>query len=337
MFIAIIKLQKRLFYSYLFFLFLLRFQGIAAVADYSIVLVHIGPRLPVYISDTIYQIRLFNPDCPLYLLINEQAVPQTNSFAQKYSITLQTLETLPLTQEHINFQKNADLNPYHTGFILYTKERFLYLYDLVHYYNLHSVFHLENDNLLYVNLKELMPTFLEYRSMGITFTNDEQAIGGFMYIAHPKALQGLAHFFAEHARNPEKNDMLLLADYAMYSSNDVRALPIIMDEYVENHVLESVQGQKSSRPYLYTHNCALFNSLFDTTYHGVYLGGTDPAYKTTGPGFIDEYCVINASRLTYCWELDECGRKIPYVQYSNKKYRLNNLHIHSKKLSEFRS
>ena len=197
-------------------------------------------------------------------------------------------------------------------FSLYTKERFLYLYDFVAHYNLKNVFHLENDVMLYVDLDELLPIFSEkYRSsLGITFSNDIKGIAGFVYVADASSLQQLAHFFAQHASSG-KNDMTLLGLLRKAKRSFVTELPIIMEEYTKEQKLISPRGHKAASPLVYHKNGQVFNSLFDASAIGVYLGGTDAVYKIAGPGFIDEYCVINASRLKYIWEKDEQGRKVP--------------------------
>ena len=151
----------------------------------------------------------------------------------------------------------------------------------------------------------------------------------------PQAFRKLAHFFASQA-STGKNDMTLLGQLRTVEKN-VIPLPIIMEEYVSSEKLKSPLGHRTTNPAIYCNNATFFNSLFDANLHGAYLGGVSPAYKIAGPGFLDEYCVINASKIQYIWEKDAQGRKVPFAHYKNRKYRLNNLHIHSKKLNEFRS
>ncbi len=311
------------------------FSLLAPPAPYSIALVHIGESLPTYLDETIIQIRKFNKDCPCYLLANEKVFSKIQAQADAYAVTLIALEKLPKTPEHILFTAESRQQ---TAFTLYTKERFLYLYDFVKQQNLKQVFHLENDNMLYVDLNELLPLFMERyaSSLGITFSNDNKGIAGFIYIPDAPSLQKLAHLFAQQA-NKVENDMTLLGLLRKAEKQGVTPLPIIMEEYVKSEKLKSPLGHTTKKPSIYCNNADFFDSLFDANLHGAYLGGVSPDYKIAGPGFLDEYCVVNASKLTYSWQIDSQGRKIPYAQYRNKKYRLNNLHIHSKKLGDFRS
>ena len=52
----------------------------AIFADaHSVALVHIGDKLPSYLDDTLAQIRAFNKECPLYLLVSEKVFPLLHS------------------------------------------------------------------------------------------------------------------------------------------------------------------------------------------------------------------------------------------------------------------
>lgn len=307
----------------------------SCLPEYSIALVHIGDKPPAYLTTAIAQARLFNRECPIYLLVSENAFPVLRSQAEKYNLSLIALENLTKTHEHELFStRTIGQKPFN----LYTKERFLYLYDFIAQNNLNNVFHIENDNMLYTDLSQLMPHFTYYYKdkIGITFSNDKKGIAGFMYIAHASSLKKLARFFSSPAAKA-RNDMKLLGFLREAEKWSIMPLPIIMDEYVKWEELKSPKGHTSHEPFLYCAYSDCFNSIFDANLHGAYLGGTDPHYKNAGPGFLDEYCVVNASRLNYIWERDEQGRNIPFVYYKKKKYRINNLHIHSKKLSNFSS
>jgi len=77
--------------------------------------------------------------------------------------------------------------------------------------------------------------------------------------------------------------------------------------------------------------------LFDGAAIGQYLGGVDPRNQKSKPGFINESCVFNPSRFLFEWIKDDKGREIPYAIFKDCKYRINNLHIHSKNLAKFKS
>ncbi|MFQ5677492.1 MAG: hypothetical protein ACE5G1_16505, partial [bacterium] len=131
-------------------------------------------------------------------------------------------------------------------------------------------------------------------------------------------------------------DMALLGIFKDdYGSDNIDALPIIHENYVSTRPLVSRKGHTVQDKNKYCQNIDLFQSIFDAAALGQYLGGADPANGPSKPGFINESCVFNPSLLTFEWIYDEQGRRVPYATFENKRYRINNLHIHSKKLEWF--
>lgn len=304
----------------------------AETANYSIVYIHIGDLLPGYCQTSIKQARDFNSDCPIILAASKAALEK---FAPQHelNVTLIPLESLLKTDEHTQFMTRAHPG----GFWRVTSERFLYLNDLMVQYGLENVFHLEYDNMLYVNLEEILPLFQQqYAGISATFDNDDRGIAGFIYIRDCKCMQRMAEFFSIHAHG--NNDMQLLAKYKNHAGEQhIDHLPIVMPEYVEENCLKSPAGHYASDKTKYCRHAGLFQSIFDAAALGQYLGGIDPRNGPSLPGFINESCVFNPSKLSYEWRLDHFGRKIPYALYANRSYRINNLHIHSKKLAQFAS
>lgn len=313
---------------------LFSFQGVAGTeSSYCLGFVHIGERLPDYLVDAVAQARLFNPNCKIYVMVNEIVKQKLENSFKDMNISLVTIESTPLTSEHIIFNEKYVDNP-QQGFWRFTKERFLYLYDLMHFLNIDTLFHLENDNMLYVNLAEILPVFKQhYPSIGLTLENDGQVVAGFMYIASVQAMKKLASFFAETADKP-RNDMQLLAAFRATVEGGSDNLPIIMPEYTKDHVLISSNKRKGKNPEAYCKHIKQFNSLFDAAGIGLYLGGR---IKIGKAGFINPNSIFNPEDLEYVWEADVQDRKVPFVLYKNSKYRMNNLHIHSKELSKFKS
>ena len=96
-------------------------QGLYA---YSIVFVHVGPCLPAHVEVALFQARLFNPDCPIYLLANQRALQNFHPKDTTINATYVPLESLQRTSAHTTWSKNLiirDWNRY--------SERFLYLHD----------------------------------------------------------------------------------------------------------------------------------------------------------------------------------------------------------------
>ena len=304
-------------------------------AEPCVVFVHIGPELPSYLGTAVAQARLFNPQTPIYVLANEAALKHPpEEFEQNRTLCV-PCEKIPKGSLHQKFLKQSKLNQ---GLWSLATERFFYLADLMQEYQLGDVFHLETDVLLYVGLETLLPTFKKHytRTMGATFDNDKRCIAGLFYVPHLRPLNCFLEFVAERAKQQsDGNDMVFLGQFKeKYLKQYIESLPIIMPEYAAEHPLVSANGLKGSRAEEFTNHSTEFNSLFDAAAIGQYLGGE---FHRKEPGFLNESCVFSPAHLRFEWEKDSQGRKVPFAIYKEKRWRVNNLHIHSKQLKEFYS
>ena len=280
------------------------------------------------------QARLFNKECPIYLVADRQAVQPYLALMNKQNIKVIYADNLKRSSLHKQFLQKT---PYKDGLGLYSSERFFYLDELMSQHKLQNVFHLEADVMLYVDLQKLLPFFkARYPGIAATFDNDDRCIPGFVYVSNRKAMHRWASYFAERA--PEGHlDMYLTGLFKNSNSSKViDYLPIVMDTYVAKNTLKSTVGHTAKNPSLFCNNIQLFQSIFDAAAIGQYLGGGDIMHNAP-PGFINETCVFNPSYFIYEWKRDEEGRNIPYAIYGNQKFRINNLHIHCKELHLFAS
>lgn len=311
----------------------------AETNDYSIVFVHIGNKIPSYTATAISQAGLFNPNCQIIMLANDYALQDFKQANPNLKYVPMACESLNKTSEHEQFLKNCTLDTtLWDGFWKFTSERFLYLNDLIVQYKMQNVFHMENDNMLYVNLKDLMSYFQHYyKGIAATFDNDTRCIPGFLFIRDSTSIQKLAKCFSE---NPGSNDMKVLSIFKNGPDHKyIDHLPIIMKAYLKDYNLKSASGLIVINEHLFCLHYEKFDSIFDAAAIGQYLGGVDYRLvnSTNGPGFINESCIFNPSLLRYEWHPDLEGRKIPYAIYKKTKCRINNLHIHSKQLEKFTS
>ncbi len=304
-------------------------------AEYSIVYVHIGDHVPLYADVAISQARLFNPEAKIILVASEKGLKRFQTLKEPINLELCNYDTLPMTAIHQEYQAYCAVKE---PFWRYTCERFLYLWDLMETYSLENVFHLENDNMLYADLKTLLPHFQEhYPGVGAVFDNDERCIPGFLWIANCRAMKSLASYFSKKAPT-HLFDMQIIAQYRNeYSTEWIDHLPLIMPEYASEFPLESPHHHTTTHPERYSNHIDLFQAIFDAAAIGQFLGGIDPIHANNQPGFINESCLFNPSYLDYEWILDEKGRKIPYVIFKSQRYKIINLHIHSKRLKAFLS
>ncbi len=323
-------LKKYMLFTFSIFYFL---SISASQSGYSIVLVHIGDTLPVYIEACVQQIRTFN-ECDIFLISNKRAFEERHPYLDRYNVICVTCESLQKSPAHASFLKRT---PIGKNWVRFATERFFYLQEITIQYNLKNVFHMEYDNMLYVNLADHLIHFENNYSIGATFDNDMRCIPGFLYIKNAPAINALAEYLAYIAPTG-KNDMETLALFRTEKGfSKIDHLPILTKEYGAKNKLISPEGYTGAHAPDYCKNIDLFNSIFDAAALGQYLGGIDPKNGPSMPGFINESCVFNPSLMRYEWVSDAKGRAIPYIHYANKKYRINNLHIHSKRLHQFLS
>lgn len=325
------KDMRKFFFVFCFFsIFYCQCLPLWSESPYAIVCVHIGEIIPSYIESAFKQARLFNRECSIVLIANAAAVEQ---FSSSIDITVVCCESLPMTPEHQKFLEKTHLrNDVLDGYLRYTSERFLYLYDYMKAFAAENVFHIENDVMLYADLGELLPLFQKhYPGIAATFESPLKCIPGFMFIANPQAMQRLADFFAVHAIK-SLMDMKVIALFWQKHPEIIDCLPMVMKSYFQGRLSE----QQIKRKQVYSNHINEFQSIFDGAAIGVFFDGIEASRGDFPPG-TEMKKLFNPSLWDYQWCEDEQGRKVPYARYGGEVYRINNLHIASKRLEMFSS
>ena len=312
------------------------FVSLAWTANYSLVYVHIGERLPHFLDIALDQALLFNKECNIYLIANTSAL---DNF-EKPGIKCIPSETLKKTQQHRYFQKTSTHNTsFRNGFWRYATERFFLVDELAQKFNLENIIHVESDNMLYVDFTELLPILKkEYKGIGAVFSADDRCIPSVIYFSNKNATKDLTRHLAKIS-DQKLNDMRGIAHYKN-SNKDYKIdfLPSVPVDYAQSCPMNPIRGAKTKNKMSYCNHFKVFNSVFDTQAIGQYLGGQD--HRNSGnsfPGQINAKTTYIASDFSYEWILDNQQRAIPYLIFKGKKYRINNIHVHSKDLCDFYS
>ena len=115
--------------------------------------------------------------------------------------------------------------------------------------------------------------------------------------------------------------------------------PVITREYLKKYPLESIEGKILDK------NCSIdafkgkhnYNFIFDGAAIGQYIAGIpSKSNSQLKEKYINENCLYNASFFDIKWEYDSFGAA-PYIYDGESKYKIMNLHIHSKQLNKYRS
>ncbi|MEN9654609.1 MAG: hypothetical protein RL235_721, partial [Chlamydiota bacterium] len=306
----------------------------------AIVFIHIGPQLPPYLSTAVSQARLFNPEVPIYLIASEAAFNSSDALFVKDGVQFAPCERLEKNWVHRRFLKTAkyDKRSY-GGLWFFAIERFFYLAALMHEQSLSDVFHMENDVMLYADLEELLPVLRRrYKGkIGIPFDNDTRGIASLIYVSGLRPLDRFLKFVVDCGRRSD-TDMSLLSRFRHELWRQwTEPLPIGIPQYGDKHPFISPAGHRPKNPELFVVHADEFCSFFDAAAIGQYLGGIDPIHRSDTIGFINESCVVNPSHFQYEWVIDEKGRRVPEAIFEGVRWRINNLHVHSKNLTAFRS
>lgn len=322
---------------YLFLLFFIIFSQFAhcnnADSDFTLVYVHVGPELPKYLPTAISQARVFNPECPIFLLGNSQALSSYNE--EQENVTKVSLESLTKSSSHQQFIRNVRLS----GLWRYAIERFLYLDDFIQQYDLKNVFHTENDVMIYFDISTKLSVFMEnYDGMvASVFDCDERSVPSFVFISNPTPSEAFAKFIALRS-SQNTTDMALLGSFKdTYLKDLCDTLPILIPSYADDYPLTNLFKKTARSKFPYINNLSKFQMIFDAAALGQFLGGIDPILGSTRNGFVGEMSVFQTYRFQYEWEKDEEGRLVPYISYKDETYPIANLHIHCKNLKIFHS
>jgi hypothetical protein len=166
---------------------------------------------------------------------------------------------------------------------------------------------------------------------------DKSCVPAFMFIKNQDAINKLVEFTMHTKFN---SDMDL---FAKFKDNNpkTKVLPVVYPEYIRNNELISLVKVKSEKPLNYIYNYDIFLSIFDAAYIGQYVGGIDPRNIENNKstiGFINTEVPIQCDKFEGIkWIIDENNRKIPTVLVNGENIKINNLHIHSKKLCLYSS
>ena len=321
-----------------------------------IVFIHLGPVIPLYTADAIWQAARFSAG-PIYLLAERPALEEFSSVKMP-KVTRIACEDLEIAPLHRQFRKTCRFNKsFRNGFWTHTTERFYFLSALVDRLALKNVIHLENDVMLYAEADEVVSK-LEglYEGLAAPFDNDDRCVPSILFSRDPRALATLCQFIVEAVRDTSHsgmNDMTLLADARKrLGPHALDALPVLPPLY--SGLLMNKLGMGTEHPSLFSRHASQLGLVFDAAAIGQYLGGPDPRnfqpaklpwYRFSksrhqigpppGAGFINESCLFDVSSFTYTWRTDKRGRRVPYMALDQQQTPIANLHIHCKELARF--
>ncbi|CUG90159.1 Hypothetical protein, putative [Bodo saltans] len=334
-----------------------------------------GPGGQSYVVDAIRQWRLFHSPnvSDVYLLLDDNMtkLPEIVECVQTYSVQVVVRSEImtPLWKQYADvFYIQGYMHPGgsrqtgHKQFNQLVSERFFALHGVMRLKNLKNIFHFENDNMVYADMR---PAVIAAErcgyAIGTTFANRKQAIPGTLYIRDASSIEALCQFIVSFLSCGElfgrkftsrmkdyANDMTyMMTFYQLYGTRALGALPAWEHSAGENCVADLTWRPRTmplSPDSTAMLGPAAAGGATSESYRGALfdLGGFGQWYSfSVGKDRPPEH-VANGIRGRFVdatppplmtWSTDEKGRRIPQW----KGYKLLSLHIHAKNLKEFLS
>lgn len=295
-----------------------------------------------YIWQSMTQARIVNPSIKMVLILSKQAFKSNVARKlKKLNITpeinddLISNETLIQDFRRIFFIEDPMEPGGNKEFAQFTLERLLSIYIYMKKNDQVHVFHIENDNMLYVDLYKLNKRMKECRvSLAVPKAAKNIAVVSFMYIRSFHALEQLVEWCVrvfhlgrngaiKFMKSSFINDMTLTARYLdlLGSTNEqskTSGVYVLQTEFVDK-AQECCLCFLESKPI-----------IFDACVLGQYFGGT---YAKPNVSHWEPTRLMDPRNETLSWRYLNSQIKIPYI----KNQRIANIHVHSKRLEKFSS
>ena len=152
----------------------------------NLIQIHIGKNLPDYIYDSIYQSLLVNSDFNLYVLIDSDLVETFNKKIKLFNIDTTFVKVVQLFEcekvnKYNNYIKKFNLQSFRDSFWISTTSRFFYIEEFMIKYNIESLFHSENDVMLYRDLHKVKDT-INPNEMYMVQDSETRVVPSIVYI-----------------------------------------------------------------------------------------------------------------------------------------------------------
>lgn len=283
----------------------------------KLIIVHHGNKLPEYIDHFIDQAVVASPNTNIYFCLDENLKYET----RHSNVNVINIGDIPKSTLTTSFENNSKLDKnFRDGFWHFCSKRFTTLYDFIKWKNFKHIFHMEYDNLLYVDLENLynkMKNIDDYKNSAGIRDSENQGVPSFMYFNDTSAIEKFATFMTN---NNFSNDMETICRFIQ--TGEMGTLPLLTKEYAKKLDLLKYE-------YLYK-NEDLLGCVFDGRSAGQFIGGIDPrnTEQTSTIGFINTDSLYNISKLDVAFD-----KKNPMVC----GVPICNLHIHSKDLHLYKT
>ena len=299
----------------------------------NIVLSFIGV-LPSYIVDCVHQIQTFST-LPIFLIYSD--------YESKYIEKLNKIHLIKYDDINYGYKKTlkamknrfCKVDELENRSLLFYRsfERSYLLRNFSQKYNIENIISLEIDILIYDDPRKWFDIF-EKKNVKIAFPIDNyKGSRGSLcicYFKNSQYIKLLTDYFDNFYLKSKKyrktqrdflNEMTAVFDFYEKNKDICYILPTHFDNEKYNVIADNFKD---------------FNTIFDASAYGIFLLGTHPINSGGISKLYQEWIGsdIKLKLGQVDWREDKKKIKKPYWVFNDKKILINNLHVHSKKLSK---
>jgi len=299
-----------------------------------IVFIHLGNAPPAYWMDAVKQARVWNPETPIICI---SSVIQDYGFGEVWI----AVDDIPIGESHKRF-RGTTLLPgeyYDKGFWQWTTERLFVLEDWMRWKDVTECFHVENDNMIYQNISDIVPLLREV-SPGLSTTFQGQgakrdSVRACFSVLYCSSVNALANFVFYLAASPSSMAEMERGGLYWLDTPDECS-------YLPTAAVGVVLDSEKYRSWFEDERFNGVSVVFDSAMYGQFLGGIDTRGAVPvvgeGKGHISPDSEMRVDQYEHVWRKDELGRRYPTItDTGGKVWKIANLHIHCKRLHEFSS
>lgn len=302
----------------------------------TVIIPHLGPSIPPYIADCVHQLRLWNKDTIIIIVLDpeHEGVEFWTELQKKYDVVYKYTDRLAKTAAHQSFIASYTCNTkFRQGYWRYVVERFFYLEEVMRDMELANCITMEYDVLVYTNLTALTAKLAaSHPTCRMVCDNRAHGHPGFFYIPTADAIGDICTFIHTNMHKG-LSDMQFLATYADTYPKAIHYLPVITE--ARNKSISprvTVSGIRVENPYYLSEDSEYLGVLFDSAVVGQYICGVDP--RNMGGKKITQF--VNAGALYKFTEMPFSWIQTEGLWQPQMDGRiLATIHVHSKSLSSF--
>lgn len=316
----------------LFILTLLVFFGLEA-KEHAIVYIESTGEHSNCVNNSIRQAKYFNHSTPVYFIGSKAKYKKNADFFTDNDVYFVDIQTLKKGKLYQDLKKNF-LGPIESSLSNVTLDElkvslldFAIFYEFLRQFPLRNVFYMSHKNMIYISLEEVLDQFFKNDKVYLANYNFSCASKNFLFVKDASVLDKIVtEFYEKDFQSLEA----VLGRCALKKSGYVEHLSVVPKEYLA-WIKAAGKDEDFGSTNPYRGAVDYKNVLFDPGIHSAFCSAFKyPVACGGGPCFV-------AEDFNYTWEDDHEGRRIPYLIYGQKKYKLANLNFNCDSVEPFLS